>query len=68
MKKTASAVVLLCLVILHLREVAQQTPDGGSGVAPFAFAFIGDMPYGAARETPFARLMAEVNRDNDVTS
>jgi hypothetical protein len=36
------------------------------GVAPFAFAFIGDMPYGAARETPFARLMAEVNRDNDV--
>ncbi len=24
------------------------------------------MPYGAARETPFARLVAEINRDNDV--
>jgi hypothetical protein len=24
------------------------------------------MPYGTARETPFARLVAEINRDNDV--
>ena len=38
----------------------------GSGVAPFAFALIGDMPYGAVREAPFARLVAEINRDNDV--
>ena len=65
-KKIVSAVVLLCLVTLHLRVAAQQTPDWGSGVAPFAFALIGDMPYGAVRETPFARLVAEVNRDNDI--
>jgi hypothetical protein len=65
-EKIASAVVLLCLVTLHPRVVARQTPDWGSGVAPFAFALIGDMPYGATRETPFARLVAEINRDNDV--
>ena len=35
-------------------------------MAPFAFALIGDMPYGAIREAPFARLVAEINRDNDV--
>jgi hypothetical protein len=66
MKKTASAVVLICLVTFHLPVAAEQTPDWGSGVAPFAFALIGDMPYGANRETPFARLVAEINRDNDV--
>ena len=38
----------------------------GKRVAPFAFALIGDMPYGAVRETPFDRLVAEVNRDNSV--
>jgi hypothetical protein len=65
-KKTASAVVFLCLVTLNWRTVAQQTPDWGSGVAPFALALIGDMPYGAARETSFTRLVAEINRDNDV--
>src|SRR5262245_17265628 len=68
-KKTASVVVLLCLVAVDWRVTAdsfQQTPDWGNGVAPFAFAFIGDMPYGTARETPFARLVAEINRDNDV--
>ena len=65
-KKTASAVVLLCLVTLDWRVAARQTPDWGSGVAPFALALIGDMPYGPAREAPFARLVAEINRDNDV--
>ena len=29
-------------------------------------ALIGDVPYGAVRETPFDRLVAEVNRDNSV--
>jgi hypothetical protein len=47
-KKTASVVVLVCLLTLHFRVAAQQTPDWGSGVAPFAFALIGDMPYGTA--------------------
>jgi hypothetical protein len=63
---TVRAVVLLCLVTLDRRVAAEQTPDWGNGVAPFAFAFIGDMPYGPARETPFARLVAEINRDNEV--
>jgi hypothetical protein len=40
--------------------------NAGVGVAPFAFTFIGDMPYTPAKEAPFARLVAEVNRDNDV--
>ena len=35
-------------------------------MAPFAFALIGDMPYGSIREAPFARLVTEINRDNDV--
>jgi hypothetical protein len=48
----------VCLLTLHFRVAAQQTPDWGSGVAPFAFALIGDMPYGTGRETPFARLVA----------
>jgi hypothetical protein len=58
--------VLFCLVILNWRVAAQDAPDWGNGVAPFAFALIGDMPYGAARETAFTRLVAEINRDNDV--
>jgi hypothetical protein len=67
MKRTlASIVVLLCLAAPDLRTAARQTPEWGSGVAPFAFALIGDMPYGSVRETPFARLVAEINRDNDV--
>ena len=65
-KPTVIAVLLLSLVIVGLRVDAEQTPDWGSGVAPFAFALIGDMPYGAAREAPFARLVAEINRDNAV--
>jgi hypothetical protein len=59
-------VVLLCILALDRRITALQTPEWGRGVAPFAFALIGDMPYGAVRETPFARLVAEINRDNDV--
>jgi hypothetical protein len=48
----ASIVVLLCIQARDLRITAQQTPEWGSGVAPFAFALIGDMSYGAVRETP----------------
>jgi hypothetical protein len=66
MKKTAWVVVVLCFVTLNWRVAGQQTPDWGSGVAPFAFALIGDMPYGGAREVPFGRLVEEINRDNDV--
>src|SRR5262245_4569972 len=67
MKRTIGSVVaLLCLVGLSWRVGAQQTPDWGSGIAPFAFALIGDMPYGNPREAEFAALTAEVNRDNDV--
>ena len=44
----------------------KRTPEWGSGVAPFAFALTGDMPYGTIRETPFARLVAEINGDNAV--
>ena len=65
-ERTTIALLLLCLVGAHVRIDAQEAPDWGSGVAPFAFALIGDMPYGAARETPFARLVDEINRDNDV--
>lgn len=49
-RKIASVVVPSCLVVVNWRVTAQQTPDWGSGVAPFAFALIGDMPYGAVRE------------------
>jgi Calcineurin-like phosphoesterase len=62
----SSAGVLLCGITLGLQVAAQQTPEWGRGVAPFAFALIGDMPYGTAREEQFARLVAEINRDNDV--
>jgi hypothetical protein len=67
MKRTiASVVALLCFAAGELQIAAQGTPAWGSGVAPFAFALIGDMPYGAAREAPFGRLVAEINRDNHV--
>src|SRR5262245_26352296 len=67
MKKTiAGTVILLSLCTVNWGVAARQTPDWGSGVAPFSFALIGDMPYGAAREEPFARLVAEINRDNDI--
>jgi hypothetical protein len=36
---------------------------GRSGNAPFAFAFIGDMPYGTAQEARFARVIQEINGD-----
>ena len=65
-RRLGIAAVLLGLVAFDWRAAAQQTPDWGSGVAPFAFALIGDMPYGAIREAPFARLVTEINRDNDV--
>src|SRR5262245_1912036 len=61
-----SVIALLCLISPNWHVGAQQTPDWGSGIAPFAFALIGDMPYGAAREDAFANLTTEVNRDNDV--
>ena len=64
--RTASVGVLLCLLTFDWQVRGQSTPDWGSGVAPFAFGLIGDMPYGAAREEPFTRLVAEINRDNDV--
>jgi hypothetical protein len=67
MRTVASIVVLLCFAAPNLRTAAhEQRPEWGSGVAPFAFALIGDMPYGSIREAPFARLVAEINRDNDV--
>jgi hypothetical protein len=65
-RKIGVAAVLLGLVAFNSRNAAQQTPDWGSGVAPFALALIGDMPYGSVREAPFARLVTEINRDNDV--
>jgi hypothetical protein len=48
---------LACLIagVGHQVLFAQQTPAWGSGVAPFAFALIGDSPYGAAREPAFER-------------
>src|SRR5262245_45418480 len=66
MKRAIAIGAVLCVVMLQSRGAAQQTPDWGSGVAPFAFALIGDMPYGAAREAAFGRLVAEINRDNGV--
>ena len=68
MKPTVRVVIILCLFgAAHWQlRAASQIPAWGSGVAPFAFALIGDMPYGAIREAPFARLVAEINRDNDV--
>ena len=39
-KRLGIAAVLLGLVAFDTRGDAQQTPDWGSGVAPFAFAFI----------------------------
>ena len=45
-KKIGSVLVLLCLVTLDRQVAGEQTPDWGSGVAPFGFALIGDMPYG----------------------
>ena len=67
MKNTIACVIaLLCFAASDLRIAAQGTPAWGSGVAPFAFALIGDMPYGAVREAPFGSLVAEINRDNDV--
>jgi hypothetical protein len=66
MKKTAWVVATLCVMTLNWRVTGEQTPDWGSGIAPFAFGLIGDMPYGAARETPFGRLVDEINRDNEV--
>jgi hypothetical protein len=65
-KKIASAIVLMCLVTFERGITADQVPDWGNGVAPFSFALIGDMPYGETRETPFAKLVAEINRDKDV--
>jgi hypothetical protein len=66
MKKTAWVTAALCLVAADGRIAGRQTPDWGNGVAPFAFALIGDMPYGGAREAAFGRLVGEINRDNDV--
>jgi hypothetical protein len=37
-----------------------------TGTAPFALGFIGDMPYGAAQETRFTRVVDEINGDPDV--
>ena len=60
MKRTIAIVVaLLCFAATDLRIAAQGTPAWGNGVAPFAFALIGDMPYGAIREAPFERLVAD---------
>src|SRR5262245_958769 len=65
-KRNGCALVLLCVLTLGWRAAAQQAPAWGSGIAPFAFALIGDMPYGEPREAQFARLVAEINRDNDI--
>jgi hypothetical protein len=65
-KKMRSALVVCAIAASWQVPAAQQVPEWGSGLAPFAFAFIGDMPYGVAREAPFGRLVAEVNPDNDV--
>ena len=60
--------VLACLIAALGHQVlsAQQIPAWGNGLAPFAFALIGDTPYGASREPAFERLVADVNGDNDV--
>ena len=39
MKRTIACIIaLLCLAASDLRIAAQQTPEWGNGVAPFAFA------------------------------
>src|SRR5262245_30060163 len=65
-KRNGCALVLLCVFTLGWRVAAQQAPAWGSGIAPFAFALIGDMPYGEPREAQFARLGEGLNRDNDL--
>src|SRR5688572_18450598 len=59
-------VVCLFAGMTHQMLSAQQIPAWGNGVAPFAFALIGDTPYGASREPAFERLIVEVNGDEDV--
>ena len=68
MKPIVRVLIILCLFgVVHWQvRAASQIPAWGNGVAPFALAFIGDMPYGAAMEPRFERLVAEINRDNDV--
>ena len=67
MKRTVASVVvvaLLCFAAVDLPIAAEEDRDRGIGA--FAFALIGDMPYGAIREAPFAKLVGEINRDHDV--
>lgn len=68
MKQIIRLVVVLCLFTAanwQLRA-ASLVPAWTNGAGPFAFALIGDMPYGAAMESRFARLQAEINADADV--
>src|SRR5688572_19970085 len=63
--RVSFVLALVAAFFVHIRA-AHHVPDWGNGMAPFAFALMGDMPYGASREAAFERLVAEVNRDNDV--
>ena len=48
MKSLARVLGLPCIVacLSWSGLAAQQVPGWGDGLGPFAFAFIGDMPYG----------------------
>ena len=63
--RVSFVLALVAAFFVHIRA-AHHVPDWGNGMAPFAFALMGDMPYGASREAAFRRLVSEVNRDNDV--
>lgn len=67
-KMIACSFLALCLLATLNADVRalQPAPGWGNGIAPFAFAFIGDMPYGSVREEPFERLVADINRDHDI--
>ncbi len=61
-----SVVLSLVAAFSSQTRAAPQIPSWGDGVAPFGFALIGDMPYGANNVTKFDRVVTEINMDNDV--
>lgn len=66
----STALVLTTLAVFGWQVRAADQLDsqwgGRTGTAPFALAFVGDMPYGTAHEVRFARVVNEINNDSNV--
>ena len=68
LQNIVKSTLIFVMLLNHSVSVADQDYRAQlkTHVTPFAFAVVGDGPYGVDREPAYDRLIAAVNRDSEI--